>query len=74
LLKSIEVNRSHNRPIPGTTAGILTFPPIVEADPEEEVALQTRHSMDGQFNAKTHQGTSSEKWKIENNLHLQRRR
>ena len=41
-----QANTGHNRWHPD-------IPPIVEADPEEEVVLQTRDSMDGQFNAKT---------------------
>ena len=55
-MKIVEIDRSkplaqqahtgHNRWHPD-------IPPIVEADSEEEVVLQTRDSMDGQFNAKT---------------------
>ena len=55
-MKIVEIDRSqslaqqahtgHNRWHPD-------IPAIVEADPEEEVVLQTRDSMDGQFNAKT---------------------
>jgi formamidase len=55
-VKIVEIDRSkslaqqshtgHNRWHPD-------IPAIIEADPEEEVVLQTRDSMDGQFDAKT---------------------
>jgi formamidase len=55
-VKIVEIDRSKplsQQPHTGHNRWHPDIPAIVEADPGEEVVLQTRDSLDGQFNAKT---------------------
>jgi formamidase len=55
-VKIVEIDRTKSlaqQPHTGHNRWHPDIPAIVEGDPEEEVVLQTRDSMDGQFNAKT---------------------
>ncbi len=55
-MKIVEIDRSKPlsaQPHTGHNRWHPDIPPIVEADPGEEVVLQTRDSLDGQFTSKT---------------------
>src|SRR5262249_16710255 len=55
-VKIVEIDRSKTlaqQPNTGHNRWHPDIPAIVEADPGEEVVLQTRDALDGQFNAKT---------------------